>query len=415
MAQFVYEIAAEDDVVDAGIISAANRDEAMAQLPVGPSRRICRLNVISEPGACRDDRPPVRSAGEKRLCRIFIGPAQLEHSLQQLATLLASGVPILSSLRIIAAQSSGLLGRAYYCVGRRLLEGGQLADILAKEMPFIGEEAVGMIAAGEANGDIDRMCRYAAELMYKRRRVRSDILQAMAYPAVVLVVASGVVTFLIKKVIPKIMKFLEGRSGKLPAVTQALVDVTHFLEHNGIWLLVIPAALVVLLVLLRRQPQLAPKIDYALLRLPLLGQALAASANALWTRTFGILLGSGIGIIEALQFTENAQSNRYYRRELQLIRQLVGRGHSLSLAVRASGLRRLEPMTEAMVMVGENTGRLDEGLHRIADFSEQRLQQRIALLSKMIEPVLFVVVGGIVGFVYIAFFLGLMAASSGGR
>lgn len=385
---------------------AAERHFAAKNLELS---RLDQLDAM-EPKA---DRVFTRSDLERRCAGLLIGKAKIEQSLQQLAALLEGGVPILNAMRVVADQAPKLLGRAFRSVSEKLLEGGRLADILAREMPFLGREAIGMIAAGEANGDIERMCRYAAELMQKRRKIKGDILQAMAYPAMVIIVATGVVIFLIKSVIPKIMKFLSGRSRGLPPITQALIDIVNFLENYGLWIILTPPVLITIFILLRRNSASAPAVDRAVLRIPVMGKAISSSANALWTRTLGILLGSGIGIIDALQFTEGSQTNRYYRRELHLVRQLVMRGHPLSIAVKASGLRRLAPMAESMIVVGENTGQLDEGLNKIADFSEQQLQQRITLLSKMIEPALFVIVGGIVGFVYIAFFLGLMAASSG--
>lgn len=356
-----------------------------------------------------------RSAQEKTLSRIFISSSQMEQSLEQLAMMLEGGIPILNAIQTVAAQSGYFLSRALFCVANRLQTGKPLTDTLREELPFLGNIVIGMISAGEANGDVDKMCRYSAELLKRRRLLRSQVLQAMTYPALVILVTIGIVTFLMLKVIPKIMKFLSGRSAKLPPITQALVDVTGFLQTNGIYLLLIPVVLIAVIILLRKNPETAVHLDRITLYVPVVGKVFRASSNMLWCRTLGILLRSGINIIPALEFTSAALNNFFYRSELNEIKNMISQGHPLSTALRVSELRPFVPLADAMLVVGENTGHMDVGLLQVADFCDADLQKRIALLSKMIEPALFVIVGGIVGFVYIAFFMGLMAASTGGR
>jgi type IV pilus assembly protein PilC len=237
----------------------------------------------------------------------------------------------------------------------------------------------------------------------------------MAYPALVIVLTIGIVCFLMWKVIPKIMKFLSNRSARLPSITQSLVDTTHFLQDYGHYLLMAPIVVAVVIVLLRRNEETALYVDRIALHLPLLGKAFRASANALWCRTLGILLESGINIISALEFTEQSLSNVFYRKELRELKSVVSRGHPLSTGLRVSEMNSFVPLADSMILIGESTGKIDQSLLKVAEFSETTLKQRIALLTKMIEPALFVIVGGIVGFVYIAFFMGLMAASTGGR
>jgi type IV pilus assembly protein PilC len=133
----------------------------------------------------------------------------------------------------------------------------------------------------------------------------------------------------------------------------------------------------------------------------------------LWCRTLGILLKSGINIITAMDYTAAALNNWFYRSELNEMKDVISQGHPLSTALRVSRLDALVPFADSMLAVGESTGRVDDCLLKVAEFSDKDLQRRITFMSKMIEPVLFFIVGGIVGFVYIAFFMGLMAASTG--
>ena len=127
----------------------------------------------------------------------------------------------------------------------------------------------------------------------------------------------------------------------------------------------------------------------------------------------GLLLHSGITIMQAMDYTISALNNRFYRDELEEMKKNVSQGHPLSTALRVSHLQKFIPLADSMLVVGENTGNVDSGLLKVADFCDADLKKRISLLSKLIEPALFIVIGGLVGFVYIAFFMGMMAASTG--
>lgn len=410
---FKFLASSEKGRKEKGIITADNLDAAEKILK-GRQLTIIKLEIVK---SSITDSPNFtlkeRSAQEKMLAGWLISSTQMELALGQLATMLEGGVPLLNAFQTVASQSSHFLSRALFCVANKLQEGQSLTDTIREELPFLGNIIIGLISAGEANGDVDKMCNYAAELLERRRKLKGQILQAMAYPALVILITIGIVTFLMVSVIPKIMKFLSNRSSGLPSITQALVDVTEFLQKNGLYLLAAPFVLTIVIVLLRKNPQIAVYVDYVFLRIPVFGKVICASCNMLWCRTLGILLKSGINIVSALEFTYGALNNHFYRDELKEMREIISQGHPLSTALRVSGLKPFIPLADAMLVVGENTGRMDVGLMKLADFCDLDLQRRIAFLSKMIEPALFVVVGSIVGFVYIAFFMGLMAASTG--
>jgi type IV pilus assembly protein PilC len=414
MAVFKYIIRNKNEK-EKGILTAYDRKEAEQVLR---NRRVTILKLETVSSAVTDSpyfNLRERAVFEKKYAWLLIGGNKVEQSLQQLAAMLAAGVPILNALQTVASQCPHYLKRAYFCVANKLHDGHTLTEALQEEMPFLGQIVIGLFSAGEANGDIDKMCIYSADLMSKKRALKAQILQAMAYPALVIVLTIGIVCFLMWKVIPKIMKFLSNRSARLPSITQSLVDTTHFLQDYGHYLLMAPIVVAVVIVLLRRNEETALYVDRIALHLPLLGKAFRASANALWCRTLGILLESGINIISALEFTEQSLSNVFYRKELRELKSVVSRGHPLSTGLRVSEMNSFVPLADSMILIGESTGKIDQSLLKVAEFSETTLKQRIALLTKMIEPALFVIVGGIVGFVYIAFFMGLMAASTGGR
>lgn len=410
---FKYIAALEKGGKDRGIITAENQQAAEKILK---EQNKTVLKIESVQSSVTDSvhfNLKERSSSERFLAKIFISSSQIEQVLGQLASMLEGGVPILNAFQTVAAQSNYYLSRALFCVANKLQSGRPLAEVIREEMPFLGNIIIGMISAGEANGDVDKMCNYSAELLERRRKVRGQVLQAMAYPALVILVTVGIVAFLMLKVIPKIMKFLNNRQSKLPPITQLLVDVTDYMQANGLYIIGIPILLLIVVTLMRKNAETAVHIDRFFLHIPVIGKIFRASSNMLWCRTLGILLRSGINIIPALEFTIGALNNFYYRNELAEMKKIVSQGHPLSTALRVSGLRPFIPLADAMLVVGENTGRLDSGLLKTADFCDTDLEKRISLLSKLIEPALFVVVGGIVGFVYIAFFMGLMAASTG--
>ncbi len=402
-----------DGTKSRGVITCDTIEEAEILLK---TRQETILNLI-EISSSVSDSPyfnlKERTLNEKILAKSGISSVQIEMALEQLGAMLEGGVPILNAFQTVAAQSNYFLSRALFCVANKLKIGRPLAPTLQEELPFLGNVTLGLLAAGEANGDIDKMCMYSVELLERKRKLKGQLLQAMAYPALVIVATVGVVTFLMLKVIPKIMTFLSNRSAELPSITQALVDVTDFLKANGLYLLAAPVILTVIIILLRKNEEIAMYVDYVALRLPIVGKIFRSSSNMLWCRTLGILLGSGINIVSALEFTQGALNNYFYKNELKEMKAIVSQGHPLSTALRVSRIRSFIPLADSMLVVGENTGRMDSGLMKVADFSDVDLQRRIALMAKMIEPALFVIVGGIVGFVYIAFFMGLMAASTG--
>lgn len=410
---FKYIASLERGGRDRGVITAENL-EAAEKILKEQGKTILKIeNIQSSVTESPYFHLKERSLSERFWAGLFVSSSQMEQGLGQLAIMLEGGVPILNAIQTVAAQSGYFFSRALFCTANKLQSGKSLSVSLKEEMPFLGNIITGMISAGEANGDVDKMCSYSAELLERRRKVRGQVMQAMAYPVLVILVTICIVAFLMLKVIPKIMKFLDNRQSKLPPVTQMLVDVTDFLEANGLYFLSAPVLVMVIFVLLRRNPGIGLYLDHGVLRIPVIGKVFRASCNMLWCRTLGILLRSGINIIPALDFTIGSLNNLYYRNELAGMKKIVSQGHPLSTALRVSGLHQFIPLADAMLVVGENTGRMDTGLLKVAEFCDADLQKRISFLSKMIEPALFVVVGGIVGFVYIAFFMGLMAASTG--
>jgi len=344
---------------------------------------------------------------------MLIRKTDVETALGQLSALLAGGVPILTALNALAGQAPRALGRVLTAVAARVRGGTALSKSAREEAPFLGETTLGLIAAGEANGTVAEMLGEAGRLMARIREVKSQIVQAFSYPAIVTLGAIGVAAYMVRVVFPKVLKFIQsGRPNvELPPISRALIAVSEFMTAYGFYILLAPFALVLIFHLLRKTEQGGQAIDLALLHIPLLGKALRAASNAMWSRILGTLVQSGIDIVTTIDLAERTVNNAHYRAQFREVRKIVRRGRSLSEALRATDLARLCPMAPALVSVGEQAGGVDTALLQVAADSEAALDRRTKFLAKLVEPAVFVVVGGMVGFVYFGFFLAVLAAT----
>lgn len=345
--------------------------------------------------------------------RVLIFRSQVELTLRQLSSLLGAGVPILTAIRAVADQAPGLLARVYAGIGEKVRRGYPLQRCLQEEASFFGDVTIALIAVGEANGTLERMLNYSADLMEKARRIRSQIVQAFTYPAIVVLIAFGIGYFLVAHVFPKIMTFIQkqGKTVQLPLPTRLLIQVNDFLEIYGLYVLATPPLLVAAYFLAHRVPAIGERLDYLKLRLPLIGKAFREHANARWCQTLGSLLGSGVDVLVALQLVQETVGNLHYAVQFDKVREVVRQGGSLAKGLRESTLSRLCPIGFTMVSVSEETGGLDVTLLKVADYSEEQLSRRVGILGKLVEPAIFVVVGGMVGFVYFAFFMAMLAVT----
>jgi type II secretory pathway component PulF len=269
------------------------------------------------------------------------------------------------------------------------------------------------MAVGEANGRRPEMLRYGSEWLERSRRIRNRLAQALAYPAVVTLLACAVGYFLVTRVIPKILAFVTKNTGAatLPPATEVLVRVTNLARAYGAYVIVGAAAAFLILILAKRTRHLGPVIDFAQLRLPLVGPVFVASANAIWCRTLGLLLASGVHVVQSMELVAENTLNRHYRAQVSKAREEILLGVSITDALEATALPRLCPMAAMMLGAGEGAGTADASLLKAAEYAEEDLVQRIELLSKLIEPAIYIVVGVMVGFVYYAFFMATQAVT----
>ncbi|MDR2642142.1 MAG: type II secretion system F family protein [Planctomycetaceae bacterium] len=344
---------------------------------------------------------------------LFIFSSQIELCLRQLSSLLRAGVPILDALLAVGGQASPQLRKIYLRLAEKVRRGYSMKRSLQEEASCFGDITIGLIGVGEANGTLDEMFRYAADLMERGRRVRSQIIQAFAYPAIVMLVAAGVSYFLVVHVLPKIITFIskQAKAIELPLPTKILLGANDFIWAYGIYVFSAPVIVIILFILMRRNAAMCERIDYFCLFIPLIGKAYREHSNTMLCRTLGALLKSGVGLLSALELVEGVMSNKHYAAQLHKIYNMVKQGDAVSKGIASTTLSKFCPMALAMVAVSERSGSLDESLLHVADYCEEQLTRRVAMLGKFIEPAIFVFIGGIVGFIYFAFFLAMLAAT----
>jgi type IV pilus assembly protein PilC len=268
-----------------------------------------------------------------------------------------------------------------------------------------------MAAVGEQTGNLDDVLLRAADALERRRTLMVNLRTALIYPSVVVIMAVATVAYMMVGLIPKLSKFLAGMGRRLPSLTQALVDLSSTLRTHALDVLVVIGGLGAAFLAFRAWPPGRRAIDGLLLRLPVAGTVLRLAGTATVARNLGSLLASGVRITEALATLEPLLKNRVLAGRVARARERVLQGSSLSEPLSQPG--GFLPMLGHMVAVGESSGTLDDVLEQVAQFHEQRLESVVRRLSAIVEPAVIVVVGGMVGFVYMAFFVALYSIAGG--
>ena len=392
-----------------GVLTADSPSQLAAQLR-GRGWIVMGIESVTRPGATLGGllqlANPSRWMPATRL--------DVELGMQQLATMLRSGLTLLSSLRTAAEQARRpAMARVWRQIAERIEEGSTFADALMAHGRLFPTMAIQLVRVGEESGTLDIILKRAATHLERSRQVRTTLLTALMYPAFVLLAAMAVSAFMVFSLIPKLQKFLVGRGRRLPQVSQMLLDSTTWINTHGTLILLVVLALLVGAVVLCRWPWGRSRIDRGLLRFPIVGHLLRLAGTATVARGLSILLESGITLLMALQTVRGLLANRAMKARLEEARGAVIEGGALADTFLQG--KEFAPMLGRMTAVGESTGTLATVLDEVAEFHEGQLAAAVRRFSALIEPATILVVGGIVGFVYIAFFLALFSVAGGGR
>lgn len=330
-----------------------------------------------------------------------VAAADLALFTRQLATLVQAAMPLETCLQAVSEQSEKLhvksLGMA---LRSRIQEGYTLSDSLREHPRVFDSLFCSMVAAGEKSGHLDVVLNRLADYTEQRQHLKSRLLQAMLYPLVLLVVATGVVTILLTAVVPKIIEQFDHLGHALPASTRMLIAMRDTLQTSGVYWLAGLLGLLVLGQRLLKNPAMRLRWDKTLLRLPVTGRVARGLNTARFSRTLSILTASSVPLLEGIQTAAAVSANRYVEQQLLLAADRVREGSSLRAAL--AELRLFPPMMLYMIASGEQSGELETMLEQAAVNQEREFDTQVGLALGLFEPALVVMMAGVVLFIVIA-------------
>lgn len=325
---------------------------------------------------------------------------------RQLATLVKAGMPILRSLEVLARQEKRVAFRQVIeDSADTIRSGGNFSDGLAANPKAFDRLYVNMVKAGEAGGVLDTVLERLSVFQEKAVKVQGKIVSAMVYPAIISCVAISIMGVLMVFVVPKFQDIFTGQlKGKeLPLLTQWVVGVANAIRHNILWVLAALAIGAVVFWLFKRSRFGTKVIHWLLLRVPVLGDLFLKAAVARFTRTFGTLLASGVPILQALIITRDTSGNVHIANAINVVHDRVKEGDNVAKPLESTHI--FPGMVTSMIEVGEETGALPDMLARIADTYDEEVDNAVAALTSIIEPIMIVFMAVGVGIIVIAMFL----------
>ena len=335
-----------------------------------------------------------------------VKPKDLTAFTRQLATLVNAGLPLMRCIEVMKKQKMAPAMRdCLDGISEGIAGGGTFSEALTAYPKVFDNLYVNMVKAGEAGGVLEVVLNRLAEFSEKAQKIKNKVKGAMIYPMVVLTAAIGITVFLLVTVIPKFQQvfndLLNGEA--LPAITQFVMDASDYVQHNGLQVAAIVAALVVIYKVLGKTKGGAYALDKMRLKMPVTGTLVSRTAIAQFSRTLGTLLSSGVPILQALVIVRDTTANLVVRRAIQMVHDSVKEGESMTDPLASSGV--FPPMVVSMVQVGEETGALSDMLTRVANTYDDEVDNAVAGLTAAIEPALIIFLAVIVGTIVVAMFL----------
>jgi type IV pilus assembly protein PilC len=334
-----------------------------------------------------------------------IGLKDISKFTRQFSAMNQAGLPLIQCLDILSEQTENkALAQRIRKISTDIQGGGTLAESMEKHKPVFTELYCQMVRAGEAGGILDTILSRLADYQEAAEALRRKVKGALTYPVMVAVVAVGAVFALMTLVVPVFANMFKDMGGTLPAPTRAVMAVSDFLKHNLWWILIlIVGSVVALLQAIKRSKEFKFFWDGLMLKLPLFGDLQRKSAVARFCRTLGTLLSSGVPILDALTVTAKTSGNVVLEAGIMRTVEAISGGQSIAEPLKATGV--FPPMVIQMIAVGERTGGLSDMLTRVSDFYDTEVEAAVDALTGMLEPLVIVVLGGIIGAVLIAMYL----------
>lgn len=324
---------------------------------------------------------------------------------RQFATVINAGLPVVQSLSILQRQADNkMMKEALKSIREDVETGLPLSNAMAKFPRIFNKLYIYLVQAGEASGNLDGILERVATYMEKQAALRGKIRTAMTYPTVVMVIALAVTYFLLTGIVPQFAQILGQLGGELPAITTVLIAISDFLRFQWWLLLLIIVGSVVGIGFYYRTENGRHVIDGLLLRIPVVGTLVKKSAIASFANTFGLLLRSGVNIVESLEITKGSAGNAIVEDILEETKEDVQRGSQVSSTLQKYPVV-FPPLVTSMLSIGEETGAMDSMLYKVAEFYEREVDEAVDGLTAALEPAMIVFLGVVVGFIVAGMFL----------
>jgi type IV pilus assembly protein PilC len=402
---FGYQAKSFNGKVVQGSIEANNEAEARIKLR---AKKLIPIKVVSGAISSKtgQKKGPGRLGGGKPK------PKDLQVFTRQLSVLIQSGVPLVQALEVLGQSPRGrALDYALKEIVRDISEGKKLGDAFKAHPQTFSKFYINMLIAGEEGGVLDQVLNRLAAYIEKSVKLNGKIKGAMSYPIIVIFIAMAVVLGLLIFVIPKFVEIFNSSGMEIPPVTRLCMDMSDFVMNR--WYLIFGAIGGLIAAFKGWQSTRAGQIqlDNILIRIPVFGDFIIKSGMARFSRTLSTLLAAGVSIMEALQISANTCGNSVIEQALIKSRQSIAKGKLLSVPLAREPF--IPHMVVQMIAVGEQTGALDEMLTKVADFYEDEVDVAVTSITSLMEPVMIVVLGGIVAFFVIAMYLPIFNMAGG--
>ncbi len=393
-------------------IDAATQEEAQQLIR---QKGFFVTKIAEKSKKAKSSRASQKKKGPNRRKKSFtigkISTKQLCTFTRQLSTLQDAGLPILRSLKILEGQCKpGVLKNALQDIVEDIESGQTLSEACAKHPKAFDRLYCNMIKAGEAGGALEAILQRLADFKEKSQSLKRRIKSAMIYPVVVIFVACVIVGFILYFIIPKFEAIFLDFQLPLPKMTTILIDASHFLIKYFYIVFLSPLFIWIFIKLMYRNKTGAYICDRVALMTPVMGTILEKATVARTMRTLGTLVQSGVPILESLNIVRDTADNAVFERAFQRIYDSIREGETIAQPLKES--RIVDDIVVNMIDVGEETGELDAMLNKIADNYDEEVETAVESLVSLLEPMMIVILGGIVGFIVIALFLPLVTLIS---
>mgnify|MGYP001570066370 FL=1 len=391
MAEWVYEARTRAGEVQTGIIEADSKEAVQSRL---------RSRQLS----------PVKIKKKGRELKLSFGtgvtPKELVVFTRQFATMIDAGLPLVQCLDILSSRGENkALNAILKDVKDYVEQGGTFSEGLARHPKLFDQLFVNLIRAGEMGGILDTILNRLAGYIEKRVKLARQVRGAMVYPVAIFFVAIIVVVVMLAWVIPSFKSMFSefGGEDSLPALTQMVIATSEGFLSNFHWIVLVTGALVFGITYTYRQPAGKHFFHRTLLVMPILGPVMRKISVARFTRTLGTLLSAGVPILDALDVVKKSAGNVVVENAIQETSNKIREGRTMAEPLMETNV--FPPMVVQMIGVGEQTGALDTMLNKIADFYEDEVDVAVAALTSLLEPLMMVFIGGIVGVILISMYL----------